>query len=136
MSNERVIPTGTFTVQSPSGEHRTFRIGKPKKQGEPRFIGLLTGPDNTASYSGFALIGDDNRTIRVFNKCRGTRENPTKWETYACMLEVMLTTDENWYTEKDMTIKGSRKCARCGRKLTEPESLRAGIGPVCGGRQA
>lgn len=132
MSEERVIPNGTFTVESPSGEHRTFKITKPK-DGKPRWVMLLVGPDNERSYKSFALVSDNNSNIFVFKKNRGTRENPTDYERYACMLEVMLTTDENWYTEKGMTIKGSRKCARCGRKLTEPESLRAGIGPVCRG---
>lgn len=133
MSEERVIPNGTFTVQSPSGEHRTFKITKPKDD-KPRWVMLLTGPDNTRSYTSFALISDDNKRILVFRKNRGTRGSPTNYEKYAYMLEVMLTTDENRYTEKGMTIKGSRKCARCGRKLTEPESLRAGIGPVCKGQ--
>ena len=28
-------------------------------------------------------------------------------------------------------VVGSRKCARCGRTLTDPASIAAGIGPIC-----
>jgi hypothetical protein len=128
MSEARVIPNGTFTIQSPTGDHRTFKITKPKKN-KPRWVMLLVGSDNERSYRSFALIGNDNRRIRVFQQFRGDGN----YNKYARMLEVMLTTDRNRYTDKGATIAGSRKCARCGRKLTEPESLRAGIGPICRG---
>lgn len=139
MSNDRVIPNGTFTVESSrTGKHRTFRIHTAKSGNAKgaRFVALLTGPDNQRNYRSFAVISNDWQHILVFRKLRAApNEKPTDWETYACMLEVMLASDENWYTERGMTIKGSRKCAKCGRMLTEPESLRAGIGPVCRGER-
>lgn len=132
MSSDRVIPNGTFTVMSSrTGEHRTFRISKAKK-GNPRFIGLLTGPDNERSYTGFALISDDDRRIVVFKKHRGTKDQPSIYEKYACLLECMLTRQgDEWYIERGYSIEGSKKCARCGRTLTEPQSLAVGIGPQC-----
>ena len=136
MSNDRVIPNGTFTVMSArTGEHRTFKIVK-SKNGKPRWVMLMTGPDNERSFKSFALVSEDNRRIFVFNKNKGTKDDPSIYEKYACLLECMLTRQgDEWYTERGYTIEGSKKCARCGRKLTEPQSLITGIGPVCAGRQ-
>jgi hypothetical protein len=33
-----------------------------------------------------------------------------------------------------LEIKGSTGCARCGRKLTNPDSIDDGLGPICRGK--
>lgn len=135
MNSDRVIPNGTFTVMSAqTGEHRTFKI-VPARNNKPRWVMLMTGPDNENSFTSFALINDDNRHIRVFVKYRGAPGNPSIYEEYARLLECMLKREnDEFYTERGYTIEGSKRCARCGRKLTEPQSLVTGIGPVCAGR--
>lgn len=34
-----------------------------------------------------------------------------------------------------MEVMHTGRCCACGRELTDPESIRLGIGPQCGGRQ-
>ena len=53
-----VIPNGEITLTNrETGEHRTFRIRTNKEDARfapgERVIALLTGPDNTTSYTGF-----------------------------------------------------------------------------------
>jgi hypothetical protein len=55
---------GTFTVTSPTGSHRTFRIRterrRPPGRGSDlvgkRIVSLLTGSDNESSYTGFGFV--------------------------------------------------------------------------------
>lgn len=134
----KVIPNGKFTIKSEkTGQHRTFRIHTAKrgKAKGARFVALLTGPDNQSNYTSFAVVSDDWKRIFVFNRMRAARgEKPTEWESYACMLECMLMgLAEGHFEGMGYSISGSRKCARCGRELTEPESIRIGIGPHCRG---
>jgi len=41
---------------------------------------------------------------------------------------------EQAQTPKQAEIWHSDKCARCGRKLTVPESIGRGLGPICAGK--
>lgn len=139
MSNEqKLIPNGKFTIQSArTGRHRTFRIHTVKsgKAKGARFVALLVGPDNQRNYQSFAVVSEDWSNILVFRKYRSfAGDRPTEWESYACMLECMLTgKSEEHFEGLGYTIEGSRKCARCNRELTEPESIRIGVGPYCRG---
>lgn len=60
---------GTFTVTSPSGEHRTFRVRTLKSQssesGTHRSVELLTGPDNETTYTAFGFIIPRRHVDRV-----------------------------------------------------------------------
>lgn len=37
------------------------------------------------------------------------------------------------WADKGFTIMGEGRCIRCNRLLTEPNSIKTGIGPVCAG---
>lgn len=133
-SELRLIPNGCFTIlSSKTGKHRTFRI-KMANQSKVRWVSLLTGQNNTRDYKSFAVVSNDWTRIFVFHKYRATdrTQKPTLYETYACMLECMLTgKDDGYYEKMGYSISGSRGCARCGRELTQPESIRTGLGPEC-----
>ena len=127
-----LIPNGKFTVISRKGGHRTFRIHTAQKGGAKglRFASLLVGPDNQSSYSPFGILSSDWRNINVFRRLR----DDSAWSVYARMLtEMLLHPEDNQFERLGYVIEGSRKCARCNRELTEPESIRFGIGPVCRG---
>jgi len=134
--NSNVIPNGKFTIQrSSTGTHRTFNIHtniKGKYRGV-RFVSLLTGPNNSRNYTSFAIVSDDRKRLFVFNSLRGhERSKPSKWESYACILECMLLGLSNdHYEGLGYSISGSRRCARCNRVLTTPESISRGLGPEC-----
>lgn len=144
-------------VSKKTGARFTFRVRQPKKRGgsvplrdggggtarvtmveggswgtrvygvkpAPHFVSVLTGPSNEAD---FKFIGT------VFDKetFRHGRKSAFSWET-ACvgaftwtwsMLRLGRMPDslEFWH---------EGKCGRCGRTLTVPSSIEAGIGPEC-----
>lgn len=159
-ANPVMTHNGTLTVKSEgSGEHRTFRIRTQKADADfapgERIISLLTGPDNTASYTqfGFVKVEPERRAFRddtygacpqttfvrparvkviVWRKYRGRPGSPlTQYEKLARMIERLA----NHIDEGRVTINLEGRCRRCNKPLTTPQSVHEGIGPVCAGRE-
>lgn len=125
---------GKYTIVSPTGSHRTFQI-KTVKQGPlagKRIIGLLTGPDNTSEYTGFGFVTDNG--IRVWQRFRFSSGT---YEKMALLVWNMGRLGENCgFGKQGFKIHLSKRCSICNRELTDPESIKFGVGPVCraGGR--
>lgn len=124
------LPNGIYTLTFPSGEHRTFRVRTEKNGGfrGKRTLGMLIGPDNTDEYESFAFVNADG--IEVWRRFLGAFADPSKHEQYAGIL---------WDLAKGVELDGyelrvAKKCLRCNRLLTTPESIAAGIGPECATR--
>lgn len=118
---------GAVTITSPTGAHRTFQVKTVQKgslEGK-RIVQLLAGDDNTpdGSWLGFGFVQDNGR-VNVWTRHRGT-----DFEKFARMLEA-----PERYIAKGCTYLHESKCRRCNRRLTDPESIETGIGPVCAGR--
>jgi hypothetical protein len=145
------IFNGKYTVLSPSGEHRTFRIktmpsaDKQREQNpDPKFkpfapdkrvIGLLTGSDNQSSYTNFGFVDDDG--IHVWTSKRGTDGGEkSQYEKNAACLWSLLTTEKGFFAQRGFTVEQSCTCVVCNRELTNPESILTGIGPECAGRKS
>jgi hypothetical protein len=136
-----VIKTGAWTVTNEkTGEWRTFRVTKERSKRVKfapgaRLIELLTGPDNRNSFTSFGFVNGDE--IKVWQSKRGNGK-PSAYDWYAPMVAGLLggkaALDRDW-AAKGYVIKGEARCCRCGRALTTPESIEAGIGPVCSGRK-
>lgn len=102
---------------------------------------ILSGPDNEEDYQGFAFVKDSG--FAIWKSKRGQNGRVSTFEWYAKILEaISLTPDEMAEVEVDVELAGrrytvviSKRCSRCNRRLTTPESIRAGIGPVCAGRE-
>ena len=129
----------TFTLVSKrSGTRFTFKARAPKKDMEGGktdfsvvFISLLDGPDNNTDYT---YIGQlfPGRTGLVYHHGKKSRVT-----TAAPSVQLM-----SWFFNQ-LASNGSKldqvefwhegKCARCGRKLTVPESIDCGFGPECAG---
>lgn len=119
---------GTWTIESPTGEHRTFRVKtQPDDAGfapGERILSIMTGPNNTFDFKGFAFIKPDGRKVILWKKYR---KRP--WTQYVKMLL------HPWhYEKKGVTYHAETRCRACNRKLTRPDSIAEGIGPVCAGR--
>lgn len=130
----REIYNGTYTIESPKGGWRTFRIHTQKATAKfapnERIVSLLTGPDNSNDFTRFGFLKADGQ-ILLWRKHR-----TETFEQYAKMLrQFMLLGDECQIARMGYKIKVSRCCRRCNRKLTTPESIDAGIGPECAGRE-
>jgi hypothetical protein len=112
------------------GDHRTFMI-RTIMPGE-RIASLLTGPDrdNPRNWDNFGFVAPGG-VINVFRNRRGDDGKRSPHEWYALMLMNPARFEAKGYEYMLMAF-----CHRCNRPLTHPESIRTGLGPVCGGRAA
>ena len=131
------VPNGVLTVTNrATGGRRTFRIRTWRNDGnERRVVEMLTGPDNTADYRGFAFVdvdaleGDFGGQVTVWRRMRHG-----DWPALAEVVRVVLFAPMHaWRAQLDIHL--SRTCVQCNRLLTTPESIERGIGPECERRQ-
>jgi hypothetical protein len=132
-----VIPSGIFTVSSSFG-HRTFSIERQAEGAEfapgKRVVYLkTTGDDGGEQWKAFGFVSD--QTVRwpitVWQKHRGT-----DMDAYGELLTHMICGGFRRFTGPDgqphrYEILLSRRCFRCDRRLTDPDSIQLGIGPEC-----
>lgn len=111
------VHPGVYTVVSTTGR-RTFKV--EVQASDAKFapgqvvVSFLSGQDNDGDYTGFAfLVGSE---LRVWGKHKGA----TELLAHAALLVA----------DPDAALV-SKNCARCGRTLTTPESIAAGLGPEC-----
>lgn len=138
-----MIPNGIFTITNIEGEHRTFSIKTQDKDAKfapgERVIALLSGADNEADYTGFAFVDKDG-AIHVWKKRRDSRV----FNWYADMLAQAALAIEGKSAEEEpdatftfakrlYRVQAAKRCLVCNRRLTTPESIKAGIGPICAG---
>lgn len=92
MTQTVTIFNGIFSIESPRGGHRTFKIKtqKPDALFAPgqRIVSLLNGPENESDYKKFGFVTDNG--INVFTKMR---HGP--FPMYATMLRSLVTKGEN-----------------------------------------
>ena len=121
--------------------HQTYRVRRVEfaKLEEPvriyYFAYLLTGPDNTSDYSSsdysyICRVDEKTGELRATAKSRAHADKTRVWKVLEGALRLI------WYEldAEGIEIAHAGKCGRCGRLLTDPESIEAGIGPVCRGR--
>jgi hypothetical protein len=124
------IGDGTYTVEFGDGTYRTLRIRTQEADATwmpgKRVASFLDGPDNWSNYQGFAFVNDDN-TFKVWHKYEGATE-------IISALAVLLSGKEAMVNGLKAYGMASGKCGICGKKLTTPESIKLGIGPICADR--
>lgn len=132
------IPNGTFTIGA-GDTHWTFRIYTARRgplQGK-RIIKRLM---QDGTYKGFAFVTRTG-SVRVW---RSYYEDEAAGEAYIGASRLLLTALEGNYDRQSTewsgtyvsgnthySVQASTVCRVCNRQLTEPESIRLGIGPDC-----
>lgn len=125
----------TFTVISrKTGVRFTYRVklaptGSDPARNRPWFVSVLTGPENESAYTYLGNIWP-NAKVRVDytlgRKSSVKADAPSNrafdWLIRALRADKLPETVEIWH---------SGRCGRCGRLLTVPASIEAGIGPEC-----
>jgi len=123
----------TFTlVSKKTGVRYTYKMVQ-REDNAPFFVSLLTGSDNESSYTYMGCIFT-NQNVRQFRTTRASKIGTTA-PSYIAF---------NWFFSKMMSgempesveVWHEGRCGHCNRKLTTPESVVSGIGPVCGKREA
>lgn len=115
-----------FTIENPdTGNRFTYRISKAIKTEEEDlfWVSLLRGPDNTSDYSFMGLIkGGEYRHSKKKMSEDSKAAVAFRW-WYGHLIKGSIPTKINFYH--------CGRCCVCGRLLTTPESVKAGIGPKC-----
>jgi hypothetical protein len=117
-----------------SGNRITYRVKAKvdKKTNQPVcwFVAVLTGPDNNTAYTYlgtiFAKDGAYKQTAKSKISADAMSAKAFDWVWRRVGAKKELTHGaEIWH---------DGKCGCCGRRLTVPESIATGIGPVCATR--
>ena len=118
----------TITLQSgKTGKHFTYRIKKHKENHDLYFIYSLVGEDNTKDYRYIGCYFTDNNYLHLVPQYRSISDASCPPSIRAIKF---LFKDLNNIHEQ-LHVFQSGRCARCGRLLTTPESIKRGLGPEC-----
>ncbi len=104
-----------------TGDHYTYEVVAKDEHG-PHFVRVLGGEDN------WLYIGTifERRGFKWTRKAVCSNTAPAyvafSWVFGFLAVGHMPATVEVWH---------SGRCGRCGRELTDPESIARGLGPVC-----
>ena len=117
------IPDGRYTV-SWDDQYKTLRVRTQDETSDfmpgRAIIQHLTGSNNDADYTSFAHV-DETGSVRIWKK---HQTNGLLREAVKILLDSPQKAAESYAVE-------SGTCSRCGRTLTVPASLNAGLGPEC-----
>lgn len=110
----------TFTLKSlKTGEHLTFKLLKSRQHIDLFWLDNLNG-DGIAKLK---INPDRDPPFEHYQRRAGLRSNLK----YAQAFEWFL----NHLESKQVEFYHLGKCGRCGRALTDPNSIKLGIGPEC-----
>jgi len=153
------VQNGTYTVDHGARGHFTIKLHTAQGgdlRGK-RILSLLVGPDNTSDYKGVAFWDDEKREAFVWRRFLGAERVPIDGRHWSkgsdpegyrldapglssvqqkliIWADLVNRGDRGFWSGEGYTLLHSGRCVACNRELTDPESIRLGIGPVCGGR--
>lgn len=117
----------TITLKSRKTNcHFTYRIIKKEWC---YWVQVLVGQDNTTNYMFLGVLRNFGAAGFKFSSHKKSRIDP-KTKSFIAF---------KWFWEelnqhilsKDLEVWREGYCARCGRELTVPDSIKTGFGPVC-----
>lgn len=117
-------------VSRVSGARFTYQV-RASDDGQVFFVKVLTGPDNTSTYSYLGFIRDGS--YRHGGSKSRIGENAHSAKAWAWAWHQLSTYQR---IPKHLEVWHEGRCGRCARVLTVPESIASGFGPVCVGRAA
>lgn len=113
--------------------HYTYRVKKSKPTAQYReswFVELLTGPDNTNSYTYVGMLNVETGELRLTKKSKYHEDIPPV-RLLTRILARVWSDEVDEISKAGFTLHHAGKCCRCGRLLSTPESCKIGIGPEC-----
>ncbi len=122
---QRVIPNGTYTVTD-GKEYTTIRVkdcGFGDLPEGTQVLEYLYGPNNEADFVGFAFL--QGKVVKIWTKFKGSQKLKKA-------VDILLDPGVYKIAGERYSMQ-SKRCWRCGRKLTVPVSLHRGLGPECAG---
>lgn len=123
-----------FTVSNPAGEHHTFKVRRvesewPAGSGKMTvtyFVNAKTDVE-IAQFGYIGILDIAKGTIKCTAKSMyvpGSKQyDVASWATQAVIGQKLIPAGYH--------IEHAGHCGKCGRTLTDPESIHRGIGPEC-----
>ena len=136
------IHDGEYTVENiAKGTSRTLRVRTQKENAKfapnGRIVSVLTGPDNSefGSWTGVGTLEEVLDEDGPLGILRGWAPKAGRSESLVAAGDFLIQAlqGENRLTRK-VNILRSTCCACCHKKLTDADSIRRGIGPICWGK--
>lgn len=119
---------GVVTLLSPSGKHHTYVFRKPKRDDDfPDDVIFVYALHNNNKLFYIGMIEQGK-----FRLTRSSRFLPNTAIVKGARY-IMRMSESDWDTPMKLYHEGM--CARCGRPLTNPKSIKLGVGPKCRGLQ-
>lgn len=110
------------------GTHVTLKLRANQRQAGQFFVSANTGPER------FTYLGMTDAAGK-FWKTQGTAVNDDHPALQAAKFFCERVLGDG-FTAPSLEIRHEGKCGRCGRPLTDPGSIDAGLGPDCAGKMA
>jgi hypothetical protein len=113
-----------------TGTRFTYRVvlAEARQGGDrapPHFVSVLTGPDD---YTYLGCIFDGQRFVH--GKKSHIASNAPSAVAFGWVWEKLSRGEMH----PELAVWHEGRCGACGRRLTTPESIANGLGPVCAGR--
>jgi len=113
-------------VNERTGNRFTFKTKEGKSNKNFLNIHVLTGPDNTSNYSILGYIGKHNWNFQT-SQFSTISTDAQSFKVFQWVYNHLRNNTLPDY----ISVYHHGKCSRCGRNLTVPHSIEAGIGPEC-----
>jgi hypothetical protein len=111
-----------FTLRSvKTGVRFTYRV--VSQEGRPSFVSVLTGPE-VWTYLGSVFGQREDRSFRRTSKSSVSNTAPS-FVAFGWFIKHINDLPPS------CEVYHEGRCGRCGRPLTDPESIMSGLGPVC-----
>lgn len=120
-----------FTLKSLRTTTRyTYRVQTAEFNTDKAFVQLLTGPDNEQDFTYIGMLAKPTQDFYCTAKSKlGVTSLP------AVALIWTLSHLRRGVLPEGLEVWHEGRCCACGRALTVPESIAAGIGPDCASRR-
>lgn len=127
-------------VSEKTGKRYTFKVVRARNArngSRPWFVSVLYGPDNTGDFTHIGTIfqsttDNDVRMVPRFWTKRGGSQTDPRFAAFRFLLGCL----DAGRIAAALQVWHEGRCGRCGRTLTVPESIEAGIGPECAEKMA
>lgn len=116
-----------FTVENNKGDHYTFKVKAPKSPQQtminpPLYVWVKTG---SQQYTYMGMLVDGHCVLTYKSKFT---PNATCFKVFNWAVKHV---DSNVKLPSGYDIHHEGKCGKCGRALTDPDSIKSGFGPTC-----
>jgi hypothetical protein len=126
----------TFTLRSVQTQKRyTYKVSAMKDRTDPKkkvkgyfFVALMIGPDNDNHFTYLGMIRNGVFSHTIRSRIQVTAES---FKAFDFVWRWLHTKPE---LHPQIEFWHSGRCGHCGKKLTVPESIALGIGPICAGK--